>query len=83
MFTPPFQTLFVQARIDELQRVAQSANRGHSEARHSEATRVPSVVTRAIARFRHAGRLVVAEATASHRVELVGHSVPATSSRQS
>jgi hypothetical protein len=83
MFTPAFHTLLIQAHIDELHRVAQTSSRRDTEPRHSEAARVSSVVTGAIDHFRHAVRLVVAEATASHRVQLVGHSVPTTSNRQS
>jgi hypothetical protein len=46
MFSPPFQTLLVQARIDDLYRTARISNRRGTTPRRRPALRLPALVKR-------------------------------------
>ena len=87
MFSQPIQTLLVQARVEELHRVARTSNRAGAIAAYgSGANRVAPVSTlvkRALSRVFDVGRAGSDEVAAITGVQLVGHPSTTSSSHRS
>jgi hypothetical protein len=88
MFSQPIQTLLVQARVEELHRVARTSNRAGAIAAYgSGANRrvapVSTLVKRALSRVFDVGRAGSDEVAAIPSVQLVGHPSTTSSSHRS
>jgi hypothetical protein len=88
MLSRPTQSLLVQARVEELHRVAQTSNRRNAVARHSSDVNRPETappstrVKRALGRVFDGRPAGSDEAAAIHGVQLVGHASATNWSRQ-
>ena len=77
MLNPSFQSLMVQARVEDLHRAGQTYNRGR-DVNGRPAAQLSTRIQRAINRVFAGGSTLHDEAAPIHGFEIVGHSSAAT-----